>query len=291
MILDAIVGRKRTEVERRKAEVPISELRARLKNTPAIQGFRRRLIAGNDRCGVRRPSHSGGSAGSGDPRTAGNSESGIRNPTFPAVIAEIKKGSPSRGIIRFDFDPAAIAASYEQNGAAALSVLTDAPFFYGCLADLSLARQSCSLPILRKDFTVDEYQVVEARAAGADAILLVAAVLNSEDLRKLLAAAEELGMDALVETHNEREMELALQAGADLVGVNNRDLRTFEVDVSTTARLAKMVPDGVVLVAESGIRTADDLRRLGEMGVRAALIGEALISAPDPGAKLRELLS
>ena len=261
MILDEIVAYKRTEVERRKLELPILELRARLADAPPLRGLKKRLSTLNSQLSI------------------------------PRVIAEIKKGSPSRGIIRFDFDPARIAGSYEHNGAAALSVLTDRRFFYGCLADMRLAREACGLPVLRKDFTIDEYQIVEARAAGADAVLLIVAILGAGNLKRLLSASVEIGLDALVEVHDEREMEIALASGSKLIGINNRDLRTFKVDIGATARLAAMVPDGVTLVSESGIKSAAELRSMSEMGVHAALVGETLMSAPDPGARLRELLS
>ena len=260
MILDEIVAYKRKEVERRKLELPMGELRAQLADAPPPRGFRKRLSTLNSQLST------------------------------PRIIAEIKKGSPSRGIIRFDFDPAAIAASYERNGAAALSALTDRRFFYGCLADMQLARKACGLPILRKDFTIDEYQIVEARAAGADAVLLIVAALGGEDIKRLLSASAEIGLDALVEVHDEHEMEIALANGANLIGINNRDLRTFKVDIGTTARLAAMVPDGVTLVSESGIKSAKELRSLSASGVHAALIGESLMSAADPGARLRELI-
>jgi len=267
MILDEIVAHKRIEVECRREESPASELRDRLRDAPPPRGFRARL--------ARR--------GSPDP-AAGDLSS-------PAIIAEIKKGSPSRGVIRFDFDPAAIARAYEDNGAAALSVLTDRRFFYGCLRDLQRARAACSLPILRKDFVVEEYQILEARAAGADAVLLIAAVLRRRELERLLAFAREIGLDALVEVHDAREMEIALNACAELIGVNNRDLQSFRVDIAGSQALYSLCPDSVTLVAESGIKTAAELRALARAGVHGALVGETLMSAPDPGAKLRELLS
>ena len=262
MILDEIIAYKRTEVKSRKLELPMGEVRAQLADAPPVREFRNRI---DDVGGVRRPAHS---------------KCGVRNAKcgIPAIIAEIKKGSPSRGIIRFDFDPAAIAASYERNGAAALSALTDRRFFYGCLADMRLAREACGLPILRKDFTIDEYQIVEARAAGADAVLLIVAALGAENTKRLLSASAEIGLDALIEVHDEHEMEIALANGANLIGINNRDLRTFKVDIGTTARLAAMVPDGVTLVSESGIKSAKELRSLSASGVHAALIGESLMT-------------
>jgi indole-3-glycerol phosphate synthase len=214
----------------------------------------------------------------------------LARPGRISVIAEHKRRSPSRGAIREDLRPADVARGYEQGGAAALSVLTDEPFFGGQLAHLAEARAAASLPVLRKDFVVDPWQVWEARAAGADAVLLIVAALDDAGLRSLLDAAHEVGMDALVEVHDGAELERALEAGARLVGVNNRDLRTLAVSLETSLSLAERIPDDVVAVAESGIRTGSDLRRLREAGFDASLIGEHLMSAPDPGTALRRLL-
>jgi len=208
----------------------------------------------------------------------------------PAVIAEIKKASPSKGVLAADFDPAAIARAYQRGGAAALSVLTDADHFQGSLEDLLAARAAAvSLPVLRKDFTLTEYHVVEAAAHGADAILLIAAVLSVEELRRLRALAAEYAMAALVEVHDERELEAALSSGADLVGVNNRDLRTFETRLETSLALAAKIPADVIKVSESGIHSAADIRRLQAAGFQAFLVGEHLMKSDDAAAALRAL--
>jgi len=207
-----------------------------------------------------------------------------------SIIAEIKRASPSKGMIRPDLDVAGVAAAYERAGARAVSVLTEESFFLGSLDDLRAARAACSLPVLRKDFIIDPYQVWEAAAAGADAILLIVAALTDDELAGLMAEAGEARLDCLVEVHDREELERALGQGARLVGVNNRDLRTFRVDLDTTADLIDSVPDGVLLVSESGISTRDDIRRLAGIGVDAFLIGEALMRDDDPEAKLGELL-
>jgi indole-3-glycerol phosphate synthase len=206
------------------------------------------------------------------------------------VIAEHKRRSPSRGAIREDLQPADVARRYAAAGAAALSVLTDEPFFGGRLAHLSEARAATELPTLRKDFVVDPWQIAEARAAGADAVLLIVAALSDRELRQLLAEAQVLGLDALVEVHDGGELDRALAAGTRLVGVNNRDLRTLAVSLETSVALAPRIPDDVVAVAESGIRSGKDLRRLRDAGFDACLVGEHLMAAPDPGAALRQLL-
>jgi indole-3-glycerol phosphate synthase len=208
-----------------------------------------------------------------------------------AVIAEIKKASPSRGVLREQFVPAEIAASYARHGAACLSVLTDVSFFQGQGAYLRQARDACALPALRKDFIVDEYQVVEARAIGADAILLIAACLEDERMADLEACAMALAMSVLVEVHDERELERALRLKTPLVGVNNRNLRTFEVSLDTTLGLRKRVPEDRVLVTESGILGAQDVGRMRGAGVHAFLVGEAFMRAPDPGRALAELFA
>jgi indole-3-glycerol phosphate synthase len=208
-----------------------------------------------------------------------------------AVIAEIKKASPSRGVIRADFDPVAIARAYERAGAAALSVLTEERFFQGHRDHLEAVRSAVGLPILRKDFLFDPYQVVEARAWGADAVLLIVAILSDRQLGEMLAVAEEQGLDALVEVHDEDELERAARAGAKIIGINNRDLRTFVTTLETAERLRPLVPAGAVPVAESGIERPADVARLRRAGFGAFLVGESLMRAPDPGAKLRELLA
>jgi indole-3-glycerol phosphate synthase len=207
----------------------------------------------------------------------------------PAIIAEMKKASPSRGVLATDFDPATRARDYQRGGAAALSVLTDETFFQGSLADLSAARAAVELPVLRKDFTLDEYQVVEAAAHGADAILLIVAILDQGRIRALRAVAEKYGMAALVEVHDDGELDIALAAGADVIGVNNRDLRTFAVDLETSIRLARRIPAGVLKIAESGIHSAADVARLAGAGFDAFLVGEHLMQSADPAAAIGAL--
>jgi indole-3-glycerol phosphate synthase len=208
----------------------------------------------------------------------------------PAIIAEIKKASPSAGLIRKDFDPIKIAHEYQDAGAAALSVITEVQNFHGGLEILSRLRWNTKAPLLRKDFIIDPYQVMEARHAGADAVLLIACLLTSAELANLRLEIERLGMDALVEVHNEPELEIALTAGATLIGVNNRDLRTFEVSIEVSMNLARQLPKNVLAVAESGIRTADDIKKLSGAGYRGFLVGERLMYAASPGAALAELL-
>jgi indole-3-glycerol phosphate synthase len=215
----------------------------------------------------------------------------LARPGRVSVIAEHKRRSPSKGGIREDLDPADVARRYEAAGAAALSVLTDEPFFGGRLSHLTEAREATALPVLRKDFVLDAWQVWEARAAGADAVLLIVAALSDRELASLLGVADAAGMDALVEVHDRGELARALGAGARLVGVNNRDLRTLAVSLETSIALAPAVPAGVVKVAESGVRSGADLRRLRDAGFDACLVGEHLMAAPDPGEALRRLLA
>ncbi len=207
----------------------------------------------------------------------------------PAVIAEIKKASPSQGVIRQDFDPVSIAKSYEICGAACLSVLTDRDFFQGSEEYLQQARQVCHLPVLRKDFTIDRYQVYEARAIGADCILLIVAALDDALLIELLALAEHLSLATLVEVHDRTEMERALSVGAEFIGINNRNLRSFETRLETTYELMQMVDDKVLLVTESGIHTRADVAAMRKRDINCFLVGEAFMRAADPGAKLKEL--
>ncbi len=207
-----------------------------------------------------------------------------------AVIAELKKASPSKGLIRADFDPETLASELEAAGAAALSVLTDEQFFQGSLENLRLASASVRIPCLRKDFLVDEWQLLEARANAADAVLLIVAALQPGELTALARRAREFKLDVLCEAHDEAELERALDAGCDLIGVNSRDLRTFQVDLGTALRLAERIPAGVVKVAESGIHGAEDVRQLRAAGYDAFLIGESLMKAERPGKALRELL-
>jgi indole-3-glycerol phosphate synthase len=209
----------------------------------------------------------------------------------PAFIAEIKKASPSAGVLREDFDPIAIARQYRQAGAAAISVITEVHHFRGNLEILAALRWHSDLPLLRKDFIIDPYQILEARRVGADAVLLIAALMDAENLRSMILEAERHAMDALVEVHDEDELRKALDAGAGLVGVNNRDLRSFEVSLDVSLDLAPLIPAKVAAVAESGIRTADDVRRLADAGYQGFLVGEHLMRAASPGAALRELRS
>ena len=256
-ILDRIVERKRVELAAARAATPLSEIRAHVKAAPAVRDFAAPLRA---------------------PRIA--------------LVAEVKKASPSRGVLRADFEPVPLARQYAEAGASAISVLTDEEHFQGSLDHLRAIRQALrdGPPLLRKDFLFDEYQVYEARASGADALLLIAAILETSLLAELAALADSLGMTALVEVHDEAEVERVLQAGAEVIGINNRDLRTFEVDLATTERLRPLVPPEKTVIAESGIFTRQDMQRLEAIGVNAALIGEALVTAADPGAKVRELL-
>jgi len=206
-----------------------------------------------------------------------------------AVIAEVKKASPSKGVLREQFDPAAIAASYERHGAACLSVLTDSQFFQGKLDDLKAARGACTLPVLRKDFMMDPYQIYEARAAGADCILLIVAALSPEKLHELEAVAIELGLSVLVEVHDGAELETALRLKSPLIGINNRNLRTFETTLETTIGLLSRVPGDRLVITESGILKPEDVLRMRTHHVHGYLVGEAFMRAPDPGAELERL--
>ena len=206
------------------------------------------------------------------------------------IIAEVKRASPSQGLIRGDFDPVKIACDFAAGGASALSVLTEEKYFQGSLDYLAAIKDAVALPLLRKDFTLDGYHLIEARSFGADAILLIVALLERQQLKELGAQAKELGLDALVEVHTEKELETALEAGAPFIGINNRNLKTFEVKLETTEKLLPLVPPGVTVVCESGFQNARDLVRIEALGAHAFLIGETLMRAPQPGAKLKELL-
>jgi indole-3-glycerol phosphate synthase len=254
-ILDKIVAAKRTEVESARARLPEAELEQRLAYAPPVRDFR----------------------------------AALERPGEVRVIAEIKKASPSAGVLRADFDPVTAAAVYERHGAAALSVLTDEPFFQGHLSYLTAVRQAVAPPVLRKDFLIDRYQLLEARAAGADAVLLIAEILPGEALPRLLREAERLGMQALVELYDPENLPRVLDSGAGVVGVNNRDLRTFTTRLEHTLELAARVPADRCLVSESGVRTRQDVLRLQAAGVKAVLVGETLMRAADPGSKLDEL--
>jgi len=256
-ILEKILSTKRAEVAAGRESVPEPDLLARCTDLPPARGFILRLKA---------------KAGGG-----------------PAVIAEIKKASPSKGLIRPDFDPAEIAASYEAGGAACLSVLTDEPYFQGHRDFLAQARDACLLPVLRKDFIIDPWQIAESRCFGADAILLIAAALESAQLQDLHDRALGLGMDVLVEVHDEAELEAALSLEGALIGVNNRNLHTFETDLATSERLRKRVPHERLLVCESGISSREDVQRICNAGISAFLVGEVFMREQDPGQALRAL--
>ncbi len=259
MILDDIIEAKKLTVEVAKEEYPLEGLKDRLKTFPPTRDFEAAISYG------------------------GGAKDRIR------IIAEIKKASPSKGIIRDYFVPAEIARGYFESGAAAISIITEEKFFKGKLEYLSGLRWNMRVPLLRKDFIFDDYQVYESRVAGADALLLIVAVLGKDRLKELLELTYRLGMSALVEVHDEKEMETALDAGARIIGVNNRDLKTFKTDINTTIRLAPYVPKDRVLVSESGINTHEDILKLREWGVEAFLIGEALMREEDFRKKLKEL--
>jgi len=259
-ILKRILAVKRDEVATAQAATPLIELRATAERQPAARDF----------------------VGSIRARIAA---------TQPAVIAEIKKASPSCGVLRADFHPAEIAASYQRHGAACLSVLTDSPFFQGSPAYLQAARSACALPVLRKDFVVDAYQVFEARAMGADAILLIAAALDLPSMLDFEAVAASLGMGVLVEVHDGHELELALQLATPLIGINNRNLRSFEVSLQTTLDLLSSTPGDRVVVTESGILARSDVALMRDHGVNAFLVGEAFMRACEPGEALAALFA
>lgn len=257
-ILKKIIQRKADEIAEREQKLSLDDVRQRLEAAPVVRGFvdaiRSKLASGK-----------------------------------AAVIAEVKKASPSKGVIRADFRPADIARSYEQGGAACLSVLTDIDFFQGSDEYLQQARAACSLPVLRKDFIIDPYQVYEARAIGADCILLIAACLSDAQMRELSTLAVELGMDVLVEVHDGDELMRMLPLNLPLVGINNRNLRTFETRLETTLELLEQIPEGHIVVTESGIHTSQDVALMREHGVNSFLVGEAFMRAEKPGEKLAEL--
>ena len=254
-MLDDIVMSKQQEVEAAKASLPFEDLKARLASHLTDRPF--------------------GQA--------------IQRPEKLSLIAELKRKSPSKGMLRERFDPVSLAQTLEAAGASALSVLTDEPYFGGHLEFLRDVKQFTEVPVLRKDFIVDPYQVYEAAFYEADAVLLIVRILTEEQLIACLQAADLVGIEALVEVHNEAELKSAVGAGAHLLGINHRDLRTFQIDPTLSERLVPRIPAGKVIVAESGIQTAEDVQRMKRLGVHALLIGEALMTAPDPAAKVREL--
>ncbi len=254
-VLDKIVADKKRALARRKDDMPLSRLKERL---------------------ARRKPRDFKTALKGD---------GVK------LIAEIKRASPSRGLLCPDFNPASLARTYERSGAAAISVLTESAHFQGSLEDLAEVRKSVALPLLRKDFIFDGYQVYETAASGADALLLIVAVLGPERLAELLALGQSLGLACLAEVHDEREIEIALKSGAEIIGINNRDLKTFQTDIETTRRLRPLIPGDKIVISESGISQTQDMKMLRSWGVDAALVGEALVTAPDIAKKIRELLA
>ncbi len=255
-ILDAIVAHKLVEVEKRRSQQSISELESQLVRADPVRGFIDRLISDS------------------------------RN-----VIAEIKRASPSKGIIRQDFDPTAVARSYERFGASCLSVLTDEKFFQGADEHMKVARQETQLPVLRKDFTLEPYQVIESRALGADCILLIVAILSPSQLNSLYDLAVALQMDVLVEVHDRDELNRALELRPRMIGINNRDLRTFDTSLNRTLELVNYIPEEIVVVSESGISTNSDVAMLRRAGVRGFLVGESLMRADDPGQQLKLLVT
>jgi len=256
-VLDKIVAAKRREIAAARERIPEAELRRRADQSPPPRDF----------------------------------FAALAKPGPIRLIAEVKKASPSAGVIRSDFDPVGIAQIYAEHGASCLSVLTDEPYFQGRLEHLEQVCSAVALPVLRKDFILDSFQLLEARAAGADAVLLIAECLDDCQLRKLHNETIELGMTPLVELYEPENLERVLEAGATLIGVNNRDLRTFHVDLEHTLRLRKRVPDHCVMVSESGVKTREDVERLEAAGVDAILVGESLMREPDIGAAVRRLLA
>jgi len=291
-VLDDIVSWNRVELARRRERVPLPELEARAAREPAPRDFAGALRPNPP---APFPAGEGGERSAPLPPRAEGPRQGRRgvggSGPSPRLIAEAKKASPSKGLLAANFDPARLAREYAAGGAAAISVLTEPHFFQGDPAYLAMAKRAAPLPALRKDFLFDPYQVVEARALGADAVLLIVAILDGGLLGEMLALAGSLGMAALVEVHDAAEVDRALAAGARIVGVNNRDLRTFEVDLETTRRLRALLPPECLVVSESGIHSRADVARLREWGVHAMLVGESLVRAGDVAAKVRELLA
>jgi indole-3-glycerol phosphate synthase len=256
MILEKIIAHKKLEIEEQKRTMPFDEIRRKSESVTDTRDFKSAI-----------------------------SRKGKVN-----LIAEIKKASPSKGIIRQDFDPSAIASIYEQNGASAISVLTDEKFFQGNLSFLKITRSATSsLPLLRKDFIIDEYQIYQSKIAGADAILLIAAVLERQNLSRLLSIAEGIGLDCLVEVHTEEELREVLKTDVSIIGINNRDLHTFKTDIQTTAKLMQIMPDDKVVVSESGISSSDDVKFMKKCGIQAMLVGESLMASDDIALKVKQL--
>ncbi len=259
MYLQDILNYKKAFVAQTKASCPLKELQRRLGDIPPPRAFDRVLL---------------------------------RDPSEPVrVIAELKKASPSKGLIRHDFQPVDHARSYEQHGAAALSVLTDEKFFQGSLAILSRIKEAVGIPVLRKDFVIDEYQILEARVAGADALLLIAAILTNAQMEDYLEMTHSLGMQAVLEIHTFNDLERALDCKPKIIGINNRNLETFEVDLRQTERILQQLPNHYLTISESGISTPDDVRYCADLGVNAVLVGEALMREPEPGEALGRLIS
>ncbi len=256
MVLDEIIANKKEELAATKRQTSLADVKARAADAAAVRGFGMALSAGK----------------------------GI------GLIAEVKKASPSKGVIRADFDPVQIARTYEESGASCISVLTEQKFFQGRLDYLAAIRSSAGLPLLRKDFIIDEYQIFEARAAGADAILLIAACLEKQQVEDFIGIARHIGLDALVESHTYKELDRSLLAGAAIVGINNRNLSTFTVSLRTTLDLLKDIPDDRIVVSESGIKTREDVMILEKAGVDAILVGESLMREKDVKKKVKELL-
>jgi indole-3-glycerol phosphate synthase len=256
MFLNTIVAETREELEQRQKTMPLAELEAVIRDKPSPLDFAAALRGDSLR-----------------------------------LIAEVKRASPSRGVLRADLEPVKLAETYARGGAAAVSVLTEARYFQGSLVDLEAIRRKLpDMPLLRKDFILEPYQVFESRAWGVDALLLILAILDDSKLKELLSLSHELGMQCLVEVHNEEELKMALATDARIIGINNRDLDSMAVDINVTRRLRPLIPSGRLVVSESGIKGKEDIKRLGELGVNAVLVGEALVIASDVAAKLKELL-
>jgi len=283
-ILEKIVATKRTEIQAARERLAFDELSERIPDAPPVRDFFAALARS---CETPTP---GETPGETLGETLGETP-GERSTTAIRLIAEVKKASPSKGVIRDDFDPVSIAKIYEQNGASCISVLTDVQYFQGDLSYLTAIREQTTIPLLRKDFILDSYQLVEARVAGADAVLLIAECLDDCNLRKLHNEAIELGLTPLVEFYDPNNLPRVLEAGATLIGVNNRDLTTFETDLDHTVRMRALVPEHCLLVGESGIRGRNDVEYLERAGVDAILVGEHLMRQPDIGAAVREFLA